>query len=356
MGGNALASQGVTTRRITASEYHDHLVPSIMKRLRAIAPSVEAAVIPSYEDKPDFGDVDILVNSDTLPARFVERVLGDFQPKAHVNNGPVLSFDHDGFQVDLIRYGQPIYGFAARYFAYNDLGNLIGRVARSMGFIFGHAGLLYPLRDPENHSQMIDKILVTRNFALALRFLGYDPRVYEGGFEDLESIYRFAASSLFYDPAVFALEARDHRSRTRDIKRPTYRAFLAWAAKHASQPTAGNVPTRDGHLRRARQAFPRFAVRYDDALSEHARNRRFREIYNGRLVGKITGLQGRALGQAMASIVSAAGGKAVLRSRVLQAIETMDDAAARRRIDEMVRELISHPGDSEALPGNPGTL
>lgn len=340
MGGKALEAKGVTTRRVTADEYHNHLVPDILRRLTALVPGVEASVIPSYRNKPDFGDVDILINSDTLPVDGADRIVQGFEPRACVRNGPVLSFDHDGFQVDLIFYGLPVHDFAARYFAYNDLGNLIGRIARYAGFIFGHAGLFYPVRDPANADRMIDTVLVTRHFDQALAFLGYDPAVHAEGFDDLEAIYRYAVSSKFYTPEPFALENRGHRARVRDKKRPTYRAFLEWAADNAPYPKPGAALLLTEHLLRAKHAFPAFSADYHAALKRNRLERDFRALYNGRVVAAITGLEGRALGRAMARIAASAGGKEALRDRVLRLSHANDPGATQVQVADLVRELL----------------
>lgn len=320
MGGTALAQQGVQTRRVSAQEFHHDIAPVVMRRLRRTLPGATMEVIRSYDDKPDFGDMDVIAQSDTLPGDAVDRLIHAFSPRAHISNGPVFSFDFDRFQVDLIRYPAPVYGFARHYFSYNDLGNLVGRIAHGMGFVFGHAGLLYPLRDPENDSRLIDRIVVTRKFDAALNFLGYSPEVYDRGFPTLEHVFAFAASTPHFDPALFVLADRSHRARTRDRKRPSYRAFIQWLQDDRAR-TGCLTQSRDERsslaLRRARTLFPQFAQCERDALVLHEQDKRFRALFSGTFVADVTGLQGKPLGAAMASITEQAGGRPALKAQLL---------------------------------------
>src|SRR5699024_5199762 len=100
-------------------------------------------VVPAYRSKPDFGDVDIVVASDGLPDDWQERLIRALGSRAHVSNGPVFSLEYDRFQVNILLQSESNFDFASRYFAWNNLGNLIGRIAHHLGFKFGHDGLWY---------------------------------------------------------------------------------------------------------------------------------------------------------------------------------------------------------------------
>lgn len=105
------------------------------------------------------------------------------------------------------------------YYTYNDLGNLIGRVAHKMGMKFGHLGLLYPLRDGDH---LIAELVVTRDTRQALEFMGYDFDRWNQGFDQLTDIFEFAASTPYFNPEAFTLENLNHRNRTRNRKRNTF--------------------------------------------------------------------------------------------------------------------------------------
>ena len=129
MGGNAL--KNCTTRRYQADEYH-RLEDEVRKKWREHF-LTEAHPITAYKTKESFGDMDLIVVSETLPPMWTELVKEVFQPQESVKNGNVFSFEYKQFQIDLIATPLKELVSSTQYFAFNDLGNLIGRVAHSMG-------------------------------------------------------------------------------------------------------------------------------------------------------------------------------------------------------------------------------
>lgn len=244
MGGHALKDVGVV--RLPARLYAV-LAERVVVRLTdgVLFPGLHARAIPALRTKPDFGDLDVLVTHPDQDWGFDEArraaLTAVFRPTRVVPNGPVLSFDvaapgdeaapeYAGrrFQVDLIRVPPESFAFALGYFSYNDLGNLLGRVARLHGFKLGHAGLFRPFRAPGNESHFVRDILVTRDWSAALTFLGYDPGRWGQGFDTKDEMFAFVAGSHAFHPVAFPLEHRSHKARVRDRKRPTYTAFLQW--------------------------------------------------------------------------------------------------------------------------------
>ena len=78
------------------------------------------------------------------------------------------------------------------------------------------------------------------------------------------------------------------------------------------------------------ERFPRFAHDYENARVELRNRKCAHQKFNGRLVGKLTGLSGKELGTYMRNIVEHFGSKAELQTWVLEASE--------REIEEMVLE------------------
>src|SRR5690606_38413900 len=92
------------------------------------------------------------------------------------------------FQVDLISIPPESFDFARRYFRFSDLGNLIGRIARSTDTVLKHDGLYFQYRDGD---LLYREILLTRDFDAALRYLGFEPDRYHDGFEDLDDVFEY---------------------------------------------------------------------------------------------------------------------------------------------------------------------
>lgn len=308
MGGNALP--GIPTRRLNAEEFHRvarSVTFALTERFGA-----RAEAIPAYRTKADFGDLDVVVEKEKVLAEGDGHAwLRDFA-KAHGHarafkaNGNVLSYDHradpsgeDGFQVDLILTPAAEFDAALAYFSYNDLGNLIGRTAHKMGFVYGHRGLLYPFRDGTHLFRTLDVCLDTDR---ALEFLGYDPRRFRRGFEDLPDIFDYVTGSRYFNPALFLLENRNHTDRVRDRKRKTYSAFLQHLEQHPELSAFAYPADKAEWLPRAIQAFPAFGVALEDTRRELEDSRFVRSVFNGDRVSGWTGIQGRELGHLMSAV------------------------------------------------------
>lgn len=296
MGGKAL--KNVDTVRLNKADYGE-----ICSKVQTTLGSVLwiGAVVPAYRNKADFGDADILV----MPVDGVDlrkEVESRFQPKQIVVNGGIISFDYKDFQVDLIRTNQEDFKFSLGYFAYNDLGNFIGRTAHRLGFKFGHDGLWYSYRDPENEDRMFREILITKNFDAALWFLGFDPNAHRKGFDDPEDIFAYAASSEFFEPAQFLLHNRSYAARKRDSTRKMYEGMLRWILKNFPDLPADAKPAKlnkNLYLARAMQSFPDFEQRFRQAEKDLADLKAFKAVFNGDLYREWYGLEGKDLGTLM---------------------------------------------------------
>jgi hypothetical protein len=304
MGGNATG--GI---RLPAEAYR-RVEADVMARLRAVPMLGKAASTIPVAAKRDFGDLDIVYEAlPEGPSVLIEALTPiSIAPKAHPERDPTVSLaiaTPDGpFQVDLISVPPGTFDFAHRYFSLNDLGNLIGRVARRRGFKHGHVGLQYNFRDPNNERRTIALLDVTRDWGDALEFLGYDPIVYErglaGGIRTLEDMYTYAASSRFFAPEIFDLTNRNHTARTRERKRPSYMGFLAWIER--TKPVWRPIPSAEEGLTAAFERWPDFAVAYAAAEATDQLRQRRAVNFNGDTVASATGFAGSELGAAMKRI------------------------------------------------------
>jgi hypothetical protein len=311
MGGNALQAGSV---RLAAARYHE-VERALVQVLRERFPALRIEAILAYADKADFGDLDILIADG---AEYDTALLAAALDATEVvPNGDVTSMGvrlaEGVFQVDLIKIPAPSFDFAARYFGYNDFGNLVGRVAYQFGAKFGHLGLLYQIRDPDNDSHMLAEVSITADFDTALTLLGYDAALYEAmrigaQFRTLDDIFRFVVSTPYANPEIYLLDNRSHRARIRDAKRATYKAFLQWLEE---QP-AGTVPSypwseddaahKERFLQAAFAREPDFKARYDRTHADAARAKQLKLKFNGAVAAQVTGLSGKSLGDLMARV------------------------------------------------------
>lgn len=307
MGGNALASYGA--KRVS-KEVADSMLQGLLERFASLSAEIGLAFrlqpIQSYRMKADFGDLDLLVEnklfkeltSEKLVAKLASTYKGSIP---WVKSGPVLSvglpLECGGcLQADLISTPCESFDFSAGYFSWNDLGNLVGRVAHKMGLKFGHDGLWLPIR---NGTHLFDEILVTRDFKAALHFLGFDANTWESGFDSLEQIYSFVANGSRFSPDLYPLENRNHIARVRDRKRPVYMGFLSWIEEHQDLNFFEWRDDKSFYLSDVFKSFPASKVAYEASLHRLADSQALKARFNGRVVTAITGLSGKELGHFM---------------------------------------------------------
>ena len=261
--------------------------------------------IPFYSSKDSFGDLDMVVMCD--PHDW-ERLLDDLKKKYpdHSKNGNVFSFGVDAgkdtnFQIDLIYVGDKFEErhMALTYFAFNDLGNLMGRIYHRAGFKYGHKGLLRVVRDEENSDHIIDEVLVTNDPREIFEFGGYNYDEFLGGFRTREDIFNYVASSPYFNREIYLFENRNSKARARDSKRVIYNEFLKWCSESEDLPefqSGDKEEFRREQLQLALEKFPEFRVRYEGALNKLLKSKTINEKFNGSIVSEVTGLSGRDLG------------------------------------------------------------
>lgn len=293
MGGNAL--KGFVERK--NKEEHQKVVSKVLLFLSKFTKAEEVKYI---NNKESFGDADIVVQyrNDKKFDWMIDEVVLNFNPKAQFKNSNVFSFELDGHQVDLIFTEEKFYNSALAYFANNDLGNLVGRIAHKHGFKYGHEGLVYVMRDGD---RVIGEILVSQDQDLIYKFLGYGER--KTDFENLDEMFEYVATSEYFDPDIYLLHNRNNVSRVRDAKRPTYNAFLKWCEERPEKtkfkfPTDGDLKDyfKYGALCKAFSMFPNFLEKYDETEMTAHKNKELGKVFNGNIVSSLTGLTGKELG------------------------------------------------------------
>ncbi len=237
MGGHALSQVSV---RLAAINY-TRLAEDCIAQLKARFPDNRIEMVEAYRDKPDFGDLDLLIESTGFDPHQAAAALNAMEI---VRNGPVTSIgipvrpdlpatEGNLFQVDLIKVPLDEFDASRAYFAWNDLGNLCGRLAHSMGLKLGHDGLSYTWRHGDHVFASIDLLKHWRDI---LPVLGLSYERWEQGFDSLEDIFKFVVSSPYFNRDIFLLHNRNNTTRVRDAKRKTYMEFLLWLEAQPALP------------------------------------------------------------------------------------------------------------------------
>jgi len=288
MGGKAL--KNTETRRFLKEEF-ETISATILRELQHLFPLARMEIIRYYRNKQDFGDLDILVESSKLPEDYVEQIKTSFQPKEMGLNGTCWSFDHNQLQVDFIKIPTKDYDIAKVYFAYNDLGNLMGRMADQMGFKYGHRGLLFFSRRDDH---IAGEILVSQNPRKIFEFLGFDYDRHSQGFNELSEVFDFVINSQYFYKDCFLLENRNNKGRTRDRKRKVYTQFLEYIEK--MNPSGNPLLDRSFYEKKAERFFELFKEQKEDLSRSLDEKELLASKFYGNLVKALTGKEGPNLG------------------------------------------------------------
>jgi len=304
MGGNAL--KNTYTRRYQKNEYLTVKCEIIEQLIQKTNRLVRIDDIESFRDKQSFGDLDLLIeyrHGTHFPKIDYRLLVESFNPNEIVKNGNVYSFDFKELQVDLIVTDSKFYDFSLSYYSFNDLGNLIGRVAHKMGLTYGHKGLYYKHRDQFGNIQGMVELTVDPKEAI--EFLGYDFKRLNSGFDSLEEIFEYVVSSQYFNETIYALENRNNTARTRDRKRPSYTAFLQYITEHtfSDQFNYDCVDCKFKFMDKIQTAFPDFDEELQEINKKQEEKEQNKRKFNGYLVNELTGLTGKELGNFMSEFI-----------------------------------------------------
>lgn len=308
MGGNALKHLG--TERIPAERF-----PVLFNELNEMYGSdwAKFACPPSYRNKPSHGDMDILVtsnesfNSSCEEEKFLsDYVKNKIKPAAFYHNegSCEFSFLYKNHQIDLAYVDKEIYETSFHYFSWNDMHNLIGKIARRMGLKWGFDGL-YAIFDSKRYGLTIKshlhyQILISRDIEKIINFLGFDYKRYSEGFDTLEDIFEFVINGKYFNSEIFKYENLNAANRVRDKKRPTYNSFLIYLNENKIKNNYAFPSNEESH-KAVDAYFPE--VNLSDQIEEFIENSNLNQIikskFNGTIVSGITGLEDKSLASFM---------------------------------------------------------
>ena len=301
MGGNALQEPSI---RLNKDDYFS-LTNILLNKLSKLD-NYKFYLISAYKNKESYGDADILVYSDKYNPQEIYKNIDAIE---FVGNGTCTSMgintEKGIFQVDFIYSPIESFDVAKNYFNFCDLGNILGRVYKSRaGFKFGHDGLFYVLRD-ENNDKVIEEILITLDLEkmYSLMEYRYDPNWIPN---DLEEIFRYAASSKYFSSDIYLFENVNNASKVRDRKRKTYNSLLKWLKetdyKYPEFKVKDKTELRKQFLYKSFDLFPEFKKKYDAAIIKNNNIKSAKDKFNGEIIKNlIPTLEGKRLGQFITS-------------------------------------------------------
>lgn len=250
-----------------------------------------------YGDKPDFGDLDVIVARDAWAehGEDVLRALGIVERK---RVGRLQSTVYDGLQTDFFAVGADEVECMYTFMCFNDLGNLIGRLCRRFGLQWGEDGLAYVYRR-ERHDHYKALLPLTRDFARVCGFLQLDHAAWVSGFAKLEDMFAWVIASPYFSVAPYLDDVKGGLARRATKQRPTIERFLAFLRERGASARPV-FEDRSAYAAMVAFAFPE--ARLDRQLArERAAEVRAATIadkFSGTLVMQWRpGLTGKALGE-----------------------------------------------------------
>jgi hypothetical protein len=258
-----------------------------------------AYIVKAYSCKDSYGDLDIVLNSCVDRVKVEKFILNFLKSKQLVKNSDVWSFEYKEFQVDFVFSAVP--NWTCDWMDYNDCSNLVGRVGHKFGLKFGQHGMTLPVRDGDHK---IGEIFVSTEFHKCLNFLGFEAETHVEGFDTLEEIYDFIASSEFFNPEIYLLDNRNAKARARDSKRPTYTGFLKYCESLPPKNYYKFTSDKKMYTEQIFREFPHVKDEYEKLITKYTDDKALKEMFNGNLVRTWTGLEGKELGAFMADLRS----------------------------------------------------
>jgi hypothetical protein len=179
-----------------------------------------------YGDKPDFGDMDVIVPTRPDWDRVRLEIAADLGVTQVKYTGRVFSIVFEGLQTDFFAVPARFVESTFHYMSFNDLGNLLGRICRRFNLKYGEEGLYYIYRREGNEHYKAE-LPVTQDFAKVCAFLGLDHAAWEAGFDTLTVVYEWVIASPYFSVAPY-LDDLDGTMERRSRRRSGIASFIAF--------------------------------------------------------------------------------------------------------------------------------
>lgn len=278
-----------------------------------------------YGDKPDFGDMDVIVALRPDWEAVRAGMVRDLRIHDSRGDGNVFSMAYRGLQTDFFTVPARYLDSAFTFMCYNDLGNFIGRICRRFDLKYGDRGLAYVYRRADGNYRA--DLELTLDFARVCAFLGLDYAAWCDGFGSLPEMFAWVVASPWFSVAPYLDEVTGNLHR-QAARRTTVSRFVAWLRAEGvdNRPVFAD---RAGYLPMVAAAFPEADLPAQIARERdaEARQRALAAKFSGKQVMRlIPGLEGKPLGEL---IVGFKASKPDFERWVLAAPQEEIDAAIR---------------------------
>jgi len=318
MGGKSIKN----STRFTLDEF-EAVKKDALPRIQSILTGKRLKVIDGLKEKTSHGDMDIIVGQQKisyeeylqLKTEFSCIDEGDSFPsptqEGYAPKGGVWSFaykDIEGkrFQIDLILVKDEFFETACDYYLYGDLFNILGIIAKKVGFRIGWDGLFIWHRN----GNYKEKVYFSDCLHDAFEILSLD--LNQAGLSSMDEIYKFVASSKYFHPDLYLLENESSSKRSRNSSRTNYVNFLKWIGEnreylphypYKSFLVKGSNP-EEGGMDFWKVRYPYLGKAIKALENKEVTERAFKKLFNGNLVSSRYSVKGVVLGDLMRKFTS----------------------------------------------------
>ena len=226
MGGNAL--KNAKTRRYPRHEYIqiEKEVISILKEQGL----VQRIHVPRYfNEKKNFGDLDIVYMSSLRNDLFKKRVIELFQPTEVVSHAEVFHLDYKEFQIDFMHCeDDSSWEVKCASLDYGYFTMIIGAMLRDKRIKFNCTGL-HLRRERTPTGIVIGDFNLCRNVRKIFSYLNIDYNIFQIGYSTEEEMFGELVKCRFFDPKQFQkleVEPKNYELHCTISKRPGYMKYF----------------------------------------------------------------------------------------------------------------------------------
>lgn len=209
----------------------------------------------------------------------------------------MMFFELNSVQIDIMINDEKHMDFATCFYSYNDLSSLfIKKICSTKNLMLTTSGLYFDLKDNEN--KFVSKILVTDSFNEVLELFDFDVNIFRSGFKSIDDIFDFIVSSKYFNSGKFNKNLFNKVDLLSYSSRPVFKSIVDRLNSNEVLPARYD----NDFLLNSFHMLPQFKKRIIDREIIEKNRLVSKELFNGGIVSKITGLSGENLGKLMQSI------------------------------------------------------
>lgn len=266
---------------------------------------------PEAPNKPDHGDIDILVLG-PLHKFSQEEVAEALGAKDHLQQmGSVSSFaipipesaGDECFQLDIrVCSTKDLFQWSTMLYSYGDLWRILGSAVNRLGFTINDTGFQFRVAEIEQYRPKECLLRLTSDPTTMMDFLGLDADQFRVGFLNLNEVFMWATSSRLFRRRWF--EKQKSKVEGKKAERPMYLDFVTrWLPQH---PDRGGCGDGDDLVREGLREEALAKFQKHNELSTKLESHRKRTLKDSMWskIARALPLKGKDLGEAVVALKS----------------------------------------------------